>query len=118
MSKEELKVEEQKTTKPVTMDYTDVRAGLIVGVRADGSYIFEPIGPDVGLLELFGLVEHAHWRLMRLRDATDKSDEIAQLRKLCEGTATMVRAIVKSLAHDISLDEKPASVSPTLPPIS
>jgi hypothetical protein len=60
--------EETETTSPASPEDDEIACAYVVGIKKSGEFVFEVSGEDPGLVQLLGLHEYAHHRLMFAKD--------------------------------------------------
>lgn len=84
------------------IDLSTVKCGYIVAVKEDGEFLFEPIGTDIGLVQMLGIHKFAGSKI-------EQPLIELPLEKIIQSQNT----ILKVLAHIISQSKKPAPELPT-----
>ena len=72
-TEEEIKIEPEpipasvvQQEQPRQLNLADLRVGYVVGLDNNNGFVFEVLGSDAGLIELFGLQEYAENQIKRL----------------------------------------------------
>ena len=77
----------------------DLKCGYVVGMKADGNFVFSVVGKEPGLMELLGLHHHANTRIKRLYSNTQMTDDtlVLEVAKMVDTVGGLVNGLSQKL---------------------
>ena len=108
---------EENQAETVQLDLSEFRSGFVVGVKNNGDLVFDVIGENPGMVELFGLVDFASYNLNQLRTMHDGGTPIERLTQLSQAMVAMLKVMMHTLTNRLPAPDTGPETPVAAPPV-